>query len=213
MVGQILKSRYLYYRSRRAFAGAKHDRCPTVYVRADALEQAVREEAARVLANPEVVLVEAERVLSQGVRNSNVYNLEIQLNSLENRRGRLLKLYEMGEIDDEYFLRQSNTLRAEKAKVEEQINSPLPIDTLPNITDLQQACGRIRDSVLKADGDDFSLLLDALQIQVHVEKGHGELEGIIPDYAPRNSHAGVCRQILAGRESHISLRRTGPQST
>ena len=53
----------------------------------------------------------------------------------------LLKLYEMGEIDDEYFLRESNTLRAEKAKVEEQINCPLPIDTLPNITDLQQACG------------------------------------------------------------------------
>ena len=67
--------------------------------------------------------------------------------------------------------------------------------------------------LLIADGDDFFLLLDALQIQVHVEKGHGELEGIIPDYAPRNSHAGVWRQILAGRESHISLRRTGPQST
>jgi len=195
MVGQILKSRYLYYRCRRAFAGAKHDRCPTVYVRADALEQAVREEAARVLANPEVVLVEAERVLSQGVRNSNVYNLEIQLNSLENRRGRLLKLYEMGEIDDEYFLRQSNTLRAEKAKVEEQINSPLPIDTLPNITDLQQACGRIRDWVLKADGDDFSLLLDALQIQVHVEKGHGELEGVIPYYASTCNHADFCAMV------------------
>ena len=195
MVGQILKSRYLYYRCRRAFAGAKHDRCPTVYVRADALEQAVREEAARVLANPEVVLVEAERVLSQGVRNSNVYNLEIQLNSLEKRRGRLLKLYEMGEIDDDYFLRKSTTIRGEKAKVEEQMHWVSPMDSLPNITDLRQACQRIEDWVLKADGDDFSLLLDALQIEVHAEKGRGELKGLIPEYAPNNSHADVCSMV------------------
>jgi hypothetical protein len=43
--------------------------------------------------------------------------MESQLASFDNRRGRLLKLYEMGEIDDEYFLRESTTLRAEKAKV------------------------------------------------------------------------------------------------
>ena len=67
-----------------------------------------------------------------------------------------------------------------------------PIDRLPNITHLRQACQRIEDRVLKADGDDFSLLLDALQIEVHAERGRGELKGLIPEYAPNNSHADVC---------------------
>ena len=113
MVGQTLQGRYRYYRCRRAFAGPKHDRCPTVYVRADGLEQAIRTEAARVLADPELVLAEAERVRKQGVNHIDVAALESQLTDFENRRGRLLKLYEMGEIDDDYFLRESTTIRGE----------------------------------------------------------------------------------------------------
>ena len=196
MVGQTLQGRYRYYRCRRAFAGPKHDRCPTVYVRADGLEQAIRTEAARVLADPELVLAEAERVRNQGVNHIDVAALESQLTSLENRRGRLLKLYEMGEIDDDYFLRKSTTIRGEKAKVEEQMHWVSPMDSLPNVTDLRQACQRIEDWVLKADGDDFSLLLDALQIEVHAEKGRGELKGLIPEYAPKKSDAHVRSMVI-----------------
>ena len=50
---------------RRAVAGPRHDRCPSLYVRAGELEGAVKEEAARVLANPELIITEAER-LSKG---------------------------------------------------------------------------------------------------------------------------------------------------
>jgi len=196
MVGQTLQGRYRYYRCRRAFAGPKHDRCPTVYVRADGLEQAIRTEAARVLADPELVLAEAERVRKQGVNHIDVAALESQLTDFENRRGRLLKLYEMGEIDDDYFLRESTTIRGEKAKVEGQMHWVSPIDRLPNITDLRQACQRIEDWVLKADGYDFSLLLDALQIEVHAEKGRGELKGLIPEYAPKKSDAHVCSMVI-----------------
>ena len=38
---------------------------------------------------------------------------------------------------------------------------------------LKQACQRIEDRVLNAEGDDFTLLLDALQVGVHAEKGRG----------------------------------------
>ena len=201
MVGQTLQGKYRYYRCRRAFAGPKHDRCPTVYVRADALEQAVRTEAAMVLANPALVLAEAERVRDQGVSHIDFAALESQLTSLENRRGRLLKLYEMGEIDDEYFLRESNTLKGEKSKLEEQMCCVSPIDSLPKITDLQQACRRIEEWVLKADGDDFSLLLDAQQIEVHAERGSGEFKGLIPEYAPRKSDSDVCTVVKVSRQT------------
>ena len=196
MVGQTLQGRYRYYRCRRAFAGPKHDRCPTVYVRADGLEQSVREEAARVLANPGLVLAEVERIQNQGVNHVDMAALDSQLASLENRRGRLLKLYEMGEIDDEYFLRESNALRVGKSKLAEQMHCASPIDSLPKITDLRQACQRIEEWVLQADGDDFSLLLDALQIEVHAERGRGAINGLIPEYAPRNSDADVCSAVM-----------------
>ena len=42
MVGQTLHQKYRYYRCRAAFAGSKHDRCESKYVRADGLEDAVR---------------------------------------------------------------------------------------------------------------------------------------------------------------------------
>ena len=54
---------------------------------------------------------------------------------------------------------------------------------------------RIEDWVLNAEGDDFTLLLDAMQIEVHAEKGRGELKGMIPEYAPRESHADVCAMV------------------
>jgi len=196
MVGQTLRGTYRYYRCRRAFAGPKHDRCPALYVRADDLERAVREQAARVLANPELILAEADRLRNKGVNLIDSATLEGRLTSLEHRRGRLLKLYEMGEIDDEYLHRESKALKAENAKVEDQLHRGFPVDTLPKITDLRQACRRIEDWVLKADGDDFNLILDALQIEVHAEKGRGELKGLIPEYAPNKSDADVRSMVI-----------------
>ena len=184
---------------RRAFAGPKHDRCPTVYLRADSLEKAVRTEAARVLANPTMVLAEAERLRNQGIDHEALAVQDSALKNLDNRRGRLLKLYEMGEIDDEYFLQESNSLRVEKAKVEELRGCKIPVDLLPQIDDLEQACQRIQDWVLSAEGEDLALLLDALQVQVHVENGRGELKGIIPEYAPKNGHADVCSMVINSR--------------
>jgi site-specific DNA recombinase len=195
MVGQTLKGQYRYYRCRRAFAGPKHDRCTALYVRADVLEQAVKEEAARVLANPELVIAEAERVYAQGVSQAEAVDIEYQLANLENRRGRLLKLYEMGEIDDEYFMCESSKLKAKVAKVHMQDSLSRPMHPVPSAMDLQQACQRIEQWVLNAEGDDFSLLLDALQIEVHAEKGRGVLKGMIPEYAPNKGHADVCAMV------------------
>ncbi|MCH2510741.1 MAG: hypothetical protein MK109_10880, partial [Dehalococcoidia bacterium] len=99
-------------------------------------------------------------------------------------------LYEMGEID-EYFIRESKKLKSDMAKVHARGSFSRSIDTGLVATDLNQACRRIEDWVLNAEGDDFTLLLDALQVEVHAEKGRGELKGMIPEYAPRENHADV----------------------
>ena len=102
----------------------------------------------------------------------------------------------MGEINDEYFMRESNKLKAEMAKVHVRDSFSRSIDTGPVATDLKQACRRIEDWVLNAEGDDFTLILDALQVEVHAEKGRGELKGMIPEYAPRKSHADVRAMLI-----------------
>ena len=91
----------------------------------------------------------------------------------------------------------------EKAKVEEQVHSRLSAHALTRITDLEQARRRIRNRVLNAECEDLSLLCNALQIQVHVEGGRGELRGIIPEYAPKENHTDV-RAVVARRGSSSS---------
>ncbi|MEC8891198.1 MAG: hypothetical protein VX426_05640, partial [Chloroflexota bacterium] len=44
-------------------------------------------------------------------------------------------------------------------------------------------------------GDDFELLLQALQIEVRAEKGKAELSGIIPEYASPCNHPDVCSVV------------------
>ena len=102
----------------------------------------------------------------------------------------------MGEIDDEYFMCESSKLKAKVAKVHMQDSLSRPMHPVPSAMDLQQACQRIEQWVLNAEGDDFSLLLDALQIEVHAEKGRGELKGAIPEYAPNKGHADVCSVVI-----------------
>jgi len=67
--------------------------------------------------------------------------------------------------------------------------------------------------VLTPDGDDVSLLLDALQIEVHAEKGRGELKGLIPGFVPRKSDSDVCAVVVAVNLSlgkrHRALDRYG----
>ena len=133
-----------------------------------------------MLTDHEMLLAGEERLQTQCVDLDAVAAKESQLGDLENRRGRLLKLFEMGEIDDEYFLRESNSLRVEKAKVEELHDLKVPAASLPRLNGHEQACQRVQDWVMSAESEDFSLLLDALQIQVHVENGRGELERYDP---------------------------------
>ena len=61
--------------------------------------------------------------------------------------------------------------------------------------DLQQACDRIGHWVRQAEGDDFQVIAEALQIQVREEMDRGELTGVIPKYAPNNGNADVCSAV------------------
>ena len=100
MVGQTQHQKYRYYRCRAAFAGPKHDRCGSKYVRADGLEDAVRAAATEVLSRPEIVMAEIRRQsAAAGSPRNEAAGAKRRLRELAAQRGRLLRLFQLGEID------------------------------------------------------------------------------------------------------------------
>tara|TARA_Y100000294_G_scaffold120258_1_gene111724 strand:- start:397 stop:1431 length:1035 start_codon:yes stop_codon:yes gene_type:complete len=196
MVGQTLQKRFRYYRCRRAFAGPRHDRCPTVYVRADSLERAVKDEAAKVLANPELILAEAERLNSNGGHQAESEKLSKEVSALENQKLRLLRLYQLGEIDEVYLQAESQVIQGARQRVEDQLSNIPTSPALPSATELRRAAEQVGEWVRDAEGDDFELLLQALQIEVRAEKGQGELSGVIPEYASPGNHPDVRSMVI-----------------
>ena len=118
MVGQTSMGKYRYYRCRRAYAGPRHDRCPTRYVRAGDLERAVVRELTTVLASPEVVLAELEHASSSDARNDDLVAAQRLLASLDNQRQRVLKLFQMGEVDEAYLQKELEAIRVRRSPAE-----------------------------------------------------------------------------------------------
>lgn len=196
MVGQTLKKKFSYYRCRRAYASPHHDRCDATYVRAEDLETAVREAAAALLANPKIIIAEQKRLRQKSSDHQENTRTTERLNELEDQRKRLVKLYQMGEIQDEYFQSEVASIRANMVFLESQLTgSSNGVDQF-DLGDLSQTCEQIRKWVEQAEGDDFALIAEALQLRVLAEKGRGELVGVIPQYAPEKSHADVRSMVI-----------------
>ena len=138
MVGQTLKQHYRYYRCRRAFAGPRHDRCPTLYVNAEALEEAVKAQAVEVLADPRLILSEANRLASQGPTAANEGAAKSQRERLENQKRRMLRLYQMGEIDDDYLQTESLTLRGKMTELQDLLAKAPPLMPVPDESQLRE---------------------------------------------------------------------------
>ena len=67
---------------------------------------------------------------------------------------------------------------------------------LPSATELRRAAEQVGEWVRDAEGDDFELMLQALQIEVRAEKGRGELSGVIPEYASPCNHPNVRPMVI-----------------
>ncbi len=191
MVGQTLKGMYRYYRCRRAFSGPRHDRCDSRYVRASDLEHAVRETAGQILSNPKMLITEYEKMQSAVQTEHNVVDLRKQIDKLDAQNLRLIKLFQMGDIDDQYYVSESRALKRQRAMVESKIVQIKPNSSGISKGQVEEMCRRVREWVVNSSGADYDLLVEALQINIKAEKGRGELIGVIPDYAQGDNHAHV----------------------
>ena len=197
-VGRTLQGEYRYYRCRRAFAGPRHDRCSSRYVRAGEIEEAVRREAARALSNPDVLLAEMRRVVKSQDGVTTAESDHAQIQAIDDQQQRLVRLYQWGEIDEVCFKSESQAVKARRGDLLERLERPTNgagTAALPEPGELSAACSRVEQWVLGAEGDDLQLLMDALQITVEASTGKGKLNGIIPEYAPVCSDSDVCTMV------------------
>ena len=188
MVGQTSLKRYHYYRCRRAYAGPRDDRCPGRYVRARALESAVVAEVVRVLAEPEIVRAELRRLADGALDLEAAAAAQTSLGTLERQRQRVLRLFQLGEIDETYLQRELDSIRQRWRSIEENArrvaSSPslaLPDDPVA----FQEVCDAVRSWVEgEAEAGRLREIADALQLTVRVQRDangvSGVLEGLIP---------------------------------
>ena len=117
------------------------------------------------------------------------------MEQIDKRRHRLVKLFEMGEIEEDYFDAELAVLKNQRDEMDERLSQSSAPTSLLALIDLESACKRVREWIERAEEDNFSLLLDGLQIGIRAEKGRGELSGIIPDYASTCDDAHVCSVV------------------
>ena len=190
MVGQTASGgRYQYYRCRRSYAGPRNDRCPTRYVRVGVLEDAVVREVAAVLSSPEVVLAELRQASTGGVDSRELVAARELVASLEKQRKRLLRLYQMEEIDDAYLQKELGVLRVRRSTAETTIaraerSVPLP-KALEDTASFAAACAALRKQVLSAaDDGQLDRIARAMQLSIKVQRTDVELSGAVKGVIP-----------------------------
>ena len=153
----------------------------------------MRAAATEVLSRPEIVMEEIRRQsAAAGSPKNEAAGAKRRLRELEAQRGRLLRLFQLGEIDEPHLRRETVLIRAEQERLAEQATRVMAtVPALPDAKGLRAMCDAIREWVDSAEGDDLNLLLDALQIRVDASRDGSELRGVIPSSAPTDVHADV----------------------
>ena len=176
MVGQTLQGSYRYYRCRSAFAGPKHNRCLSRYVRANALEGAVKTAVAGVLANPEVVLAELERFRRANEEAPRTRDAELE--QLEAQRKDVLGRYQLGQIDDGYLEEELARTRRETERI--RSHPVRPAANADGDYDIAAVCEGVRAWLEGAAGDNVALIAEALELEVRASPDEAELLGKLP---------------------------------
>lgn len=187
MVGQTLQGSYRYYRCRNAFAGPRHQRCKSRYVRADVLESSVQIAVADVLARPEIVSAELLRLRDSFKEEPSVREQEMA--RLEDERQRVLRQYQTGEVDDRFLEEELARIRREKDRLG-KLPAPRNVGQ-PDIEDLPAICKAARTWLTEAAGDDVKLIADALSLEVRANRESAELVGSIPVFTHHWTNIGM----------------------
>jgi site-specific DNA recombinase len=186
MVGQsVQRGRYYYYRCNRLYLGDKDQRCPSRQIRTEILESAVREAVEEVLAQPTLAIEMADRLRNGTDHGVRLAELEREIARAAGGEDRLVDLYTDGQIAKDVLdrkhrdiLRRKGALEREQAQLRAE-SEPRPDPELLRER-MPEVLAFIREWVGQADGDDFQLLLQALDVRAEVATDEADVRVEVP---------------------------------
>jgi site-specific DNA recombinase len=189
MVGSMMQgnTRYRYYRCRGAWANASEPKqCNAHYIRADALDVAVWGVVRRVLENPAIVLAELRRQRGSAGEplEGDFKRLRREISNCKDQQSRLVKLYALREIDDDYIRKHAGPIKvqqaafeAELARLEAQVEAVKGLDRVE--CSLTAFCERVSRKVASLGFDDKRLALRALEIKAAATEASVRVQGVV----------------------------------
>ena len=149
------------------------------------VEQTVKESLAGLLADPQRVLDEVRHIQASQGPTVELNEVLLALQGVEARQRRLVRLFTDGGLPEDVLNEQRLTLSRERERLESRRQSlepkPSPIIDLAGLsTRLPQVLAMITKWIEEANGDDFDLLLNAVDAQVTAEAGKLTISGALP---------------------------------
>ena len=187
LVGTMLNRHYRYYRCRGTFPTATTPRyCSASYVRADKLENVVWGTIHSVLEQPEIVLAELRRLRSGQTTpmEEEIANLRREIQRCKDQELRLVKLYQFGEVDDDWIRAHAGPTKVRREQHEVELrrleSQRLTIKQLEGTEgQLKDYCQRIRSNLENFDFDEKRKALAALQIRATVNRDQVRISGVL----------------------------------
>ncbi len=154
-------------------------------MRVDVLEPAARKAIADLLAKPDVILREAERLAAASTADSDATALQRQLDEVRGQQRRLLERLitvdlpvDLVEAKTQELAQRAAHIEQELAQVTESAAAVFDLEAIKR--DLPQIAAGLRERLLDPESDDLNLVLDALDVQIRASNERVEIEGTVP---------------------------------
>jgi len=165
--------------------------CKSKHVRTDRLEAVLWTEVRRILTDPTIVLAECNRLETDPGDPEEQSRIEHKLDSLREQEQRLVKLFTLGEIDEEFIHEEKAALRKQRTVLEERLAAITPVeldmDSTVDMMSLSGTCEAVGAWMDGSSVEDRQLILEALQISIIATHETGSMSGVLPVQVPEIS--------------------------
>ena len=147
------------------------------------------QEVTTVLASPDVVLAELEHGSARDDADRDLVTARELLASLDKQRQRLLRLFQMGEVDEAYLQKEMASIQARRSPAEATVarleGTSLASQIPRNAEDFAATCEELRERVVtEVEAGHLNKVAEAMQLAVEIQRtddgASGLLKGVIP---------------------------------
>ena len=163
--------------------------CPAKGVKGAESESLVWQEVKKVLVHPDLILSELRRRQEEATHSQAVEDdikvVDKRIEGVDKSMQRLVTLYRLGEIDDQFILNENKKLKGEKERLLEEktaLRNRLEVQTVNEfqLEALREYCDRAAKNIEQFTFEDKRLALAALGIEVIVKPEGIAIQGAIP---------------------------------